>query len=106
EKTADKDGIAVFELSHPANNNLELFASAILKDRQAFSTGNSYSNARQDEQWRIYAFTDRPAYRPKETVQWKFIARRYNGSVYSTPSEQKIEFRIDDARGAKVKEDK
>jgi uncharacterized protein YfaS (alpha-2-macroglobulin family) len=106
EKTADKDGIAVFELSRPANNNLELFASAILKDRQAFSTGNSYWNGRQEEPWRIYAFTDRPAYRPKETVQWKFVARRYNGSVYSTPSEQVIEYRVDDPRGAKVKEDK
>jgi uncharacterized protein YfaS (alpha-2-macroglobulin family) len=107
EKTADKDGIAVFELLRPANNNsLELFASAILKDRQAFSPGNSYWYGRQNEPWRIYAFTDRPAYRPKETVQWKFIARRYNGSVYSTPSDQVIEFEITDPRGVKVKEDK
>jgi uncharacterized protein YfaS (alpha-2-macroglobulin family) len=106
EKVADKDGIAVFDLSRTANNNLELFASAILKDRQAFSPGNSYWYGRQEAPWRIYAFTDRPAYRPKETVQWKFIARRYNGSVYSTPSEQRIEFQIQDQRGAKVKEDK
>ena len=34
---------------------------------------------RADQAWRIYAFTDRPAYRPKETVQWKFIARRVAG---------------------------
>ncbi len=106
EKTADADGLAVFELSRPANQNLELFAGAILKDRQAFSTGQSYWQGRQDEPWRIYAFTDRPAYRPKETVQWKFLARRYDGSVYSTPSEQTIEFRIDDPRGAKVNEEK
>src|SRR5205814_8684559 len=57
EKIADKDGIAVFELSRPANNSLELFASAILKDRQAFSTGNSYWHARQEDQWLVYAFT-------------------------------------------------
>ena len=59
EKTADKDGIAVFELSRPANNNLELFASAILRDRQAFSAGNSYWYGREQEPWRIYAFTGR-----------------------------------------------
>jgi len=28
-------------------------------------------------QWRIYASTDRPAYRPEETMQWMFTARRF-----------------------------
>lgn len=106
EKTADKDGIAVFELAQRQNNGVEIFASAILKDRQAFAPGNSYWNSLQQEPWKIYAFTDRPAYRQKETVQWKFVARRYNGSVYSTPSEQALEYQITDPRGAKVKEDK
>ncbi|MDB6124141.1 MAG: Large extracellular alpha-helical protein [Pedosphaera sp.] len=109
-KDTGKDGIAVFDLTKSAdNNNLELFASAISKDRQAFSPGNSYNyygNNREQESWKIYAYTDRPAYRPKETVQWKFIARKHNGSVYSTPSDQTIEFQIDDPRGTKVKEDK
>jgi uncharacterized protein YfaS (alpha-2-macroglobulin family)/tetratricopeptide (TPR) repeat protein len=106
EKSADKDGIAVFDLTQRPNSGVELFASAILKDRQAFAPGNSYWSSIQGEPWKIYAFTDRPAYRPKETVQWKFVARRYNGSVYSTPSEQTVEFQITDPRGAKVKEDK
>ncbi len=106
-KNADKDGIAVFDLTHPASHSsLQLFASAIRNDRQAFSTGNSYWYHRQDEPWKIYAFTDRPAYRPKETVNWKFIARRYNGSVYSTPSDQTIEFEITDPRGTKINSDK
>jgi uncharacterized protein YfaS (alpha-2-macroglobulin family)/tetratricopeptide (TPR) repeat protein len=106
EKPADKDGIAVFDLAQRQHNGVELFASAILKDRQAFAPGNSYWNSIQQEPWKIYAFTDRPAYRPKETVQWKFVARRYNGSIYSTPSQQIVEFQITDPRGAKVKEDK
>ena len=106
EKTADKDGIVLFDLAQRPNTGLELFASATLKDRQAFSAGNSYWQSNPQEPWKIYAFTDRPAYRPKETVQWKFTARRYNGSVYSTPSGQVVEFQITDPRGAKVKEDK
>ncbi len=105
-KEAGADGIAVFEIEKHANNNLQLFASAIRADRQAFSPGNSYWYNRESEPWKIYAFTDRPAYRPKETVNWKFIARRYNGSVYSTPSDETVEFEIYDPRGAKVKEDK
>ena len=106
EKSADKDGIAVFDLARAADNNLELFVGAILKDRQAFSTANSYSDNHQNDSWRIYAFTDRPAYRPKETVQWKIIARRYDSAVYSTPADQTIVCRIDDPRGASIKEEK
>src|SRR5205085_11455370 len=48
-KTADKDGIAVFDLSRPANYNIELFASALLKDRQAFSAVSSYWGQREHE---------------------------------------------------------
>ncbi len=39
-------------------------------------------------------------------MQWKFTARRDNGSVYSTPSGEVIEFEIHDPRGVKVKADK
>ncbi len=105
-KETGADGIAVFELATRPHNNVELFASASAKDRQAFSPGNTYWNRNEAESWKIYAFTDRPAYRPKETVNWKFIARRYNGSVYSTPSDATVEFEITDPRGAKVKADK
>jgi uncharacterized protein YfaS (alpha-2-macroglobulin family) len=105
-KVTGADGVAVFELEHHLNTSSELFASAIRGDRQAFSPGSGYWYNRDTEAWKIYAFTDRPAYRPKETVNWKFLARRYNGSVYSTPSDQVVEFEITDPRGAKVKSDK
>jgi uncharacterized protein YfaS (alpha-2-macroglobulin family) len=68
------------------------------------ATPNSYD--RDGEAWRIYAFTDRPAYRPKETVQWKFIARRVSGGVYSTPANQVVEYQINNPQGAKVSEGK
>ncbi|HVQ37960.1 MAG TPA: MG2 domain-containing protein, partial [Pyrinomonadaceae bacterium] len=56
--------------------------------------------------WRIYAFTDRPAYRPQETVQWKFIARRSTNGAYSTPANQLVDYQITDPRGTKVTEGK
>ncbi len=102
-KETSADGIAVFDMENRPDRSLELFASAILKDRQAFSPGNSYWNRTESDLWKIYAFTDRPAYRPKETLNWKFIARRYNGSVYSTPAGATVEFEITDPRGARVK---
>ncbi|MCW5552656.1 MAG: alpha-2-macroglobulin [Verrucomicrobiae bacterium] len=105
-KETGADGIAVFDLSNRPERGLELFASAILNDRQAFSPGNSYWHRGEQQSWRIYAFTDRPAYRPKETANWKFTARRYNGSVYSTPANATVEFEITDPRGTKVTADK
>ncbi|HSH93444.1 MAG TPA: alpha-2-macroglobulin family protein [Roseimicrobium sp.] len=105
-KVANKDGIAVFDLSRAENRGLELFAAAKKESRQAFSSGNSYGYGRDFEPWRIYAYTDRPAYRPNESVQWKFLARRYDGSVYTTPADQTIEFEVNDPRGTKIKADK
>jgi uncharacterized protein YfaS (alpha-2-macroglobulin family)/tetratricopeptide (TPR) repeat protein len=105
-KEAGADGIAVFDLTNQQGGGTTLFASTLQKDRQAYSGGNSYWRGRGKEPWKIYAFTDRPAYRPKETVSWKFIARRDNGSVYSTPADETIEFEINDPQGAKVRADK
>ena len=118
--TTDTNGIAVIQLDRKADNSVSLFASARRADRQAFSTGQWYGQGASgliidpatglprdySRAWRIYAFTDRPAYRPAETANWKFIARRYNGSVYSTPANETIEYEITDPHGAKVKSDK
>jgi hypothetical protein len=118
--TTDTNGIAVIQLDRKADNSVSLFASARRSDRQAFSAGQWYGRGDVGQildpatglpidsvrAWKIYAFTDRPAYRPAETANWKFIARRYNGSVYSTPANVTIEYEITDPRGAKVKADK
>ncbi|HSP06346.1 MAG TPA: MG2 domain-containing protein, partial [Acidobacteriota bacterium] len=104
--TTNQDGLATLELHSKTSYNSELFAAAIQKDRQAFSTGSSYSNGGNTQPWRIYAFTDRPAYRPGEKAQWKFTARQYNGSVYSTPANQTLEYEIYDPRGTKINEGK
>jgi uncharacterized protein YfaS (alpha-2-macroglobulin family) len=105
-KKTGADGIAVFDLERTSTIN-DAFAAASSADRQAFAiVGNSYRDQSEDQPWRIYAFTDRPAYRPGESAQWKFLARRYSEGIYSTPANQKIEFEINDPRGTKVKEGK
>ncbi len=99
----NKQGLAVFSLKDSSNTG-ELFASATAGDRQAFSRGRSQKYASNQGQWKLYVFTDRPAYRPNETAHWKVIARNYDGSTYSIPSDDTIEFKITDPRGAKLKE--
>ncbi|HET6973798.1 MAG TPA: alpha-2-macroglobulin family protein [Pyrinomonadaceae bacterium] len=99
-QTTDASGLARFQLRSNSDNR-SLYATAAINDRQAFASGYAYTTTR-NEGWRIYAFTDRPAYRPKETLQWKFIARHANGGAYSTPANQTIEYVISDPRGSKV----
>ena len=104
-QTTNRDGLAPFALKGTSDSH-SLFAAAASDERQAFSNGYANGYNRSDQAWRIYAFTDRPAYRPKETVQWKFIARRFANGVYSTPANQVVEYQINNPQGAKVSEGK
>jgi uncharacterized protein YfaS (alpha-2-macroglobulin family) len=104
-KKTNKDGISVFDIGDE-EDSISLFVGASINDRQAFSTGYDYSYGEEEASWSIYAFTDRPAYRPNEKMQWKFIARKYDGSVYSTPSDQTVEFSILDPYGTEIKKGK
>lgn len=105
DATTGTNGVAMIQIEQKPGVNL--FATARLKGEQAFTSGNGgWYGEENPGGWKIYAFTDRPAYRPKETVDWKFIARRYDGAVYSTPADDTIEYEIDGPRGTKVKADK
>ena len=103
-QTTNSDGLAPFTLRSTASYR-NLLVTAENNNRQAFSTAYAGGSSGR-EAWRIYAFTDRPAYRPKETVQWKFIARQFGSGVYSTPANQMVEYQINDPRGTKVTEGK
>lgn len=98
----NKDGLAVFDLEADRNNS-ELFVGAALKEQQAFVTGYNQRYRHEREGWKLYVATDRPAYRPNETAQWKLTARTYDDSVYSTPSNTTLEYEITDPRGSKLK---
>src|SRR6185436_9811726 len=104
-QTTDADGLARFSLRTNSNSG-SLFATGAGNDRQAFAAGYSAYSDGEAQGWRIYAFTDRPAYRPKETMQWKFIARRSKNGVYSTPANEVVEYLITDPKGTKVTEGK
>lgn len=103
--TTNNDGLAHFTITGSKDSS-SLFATAASKDRQAYAAVGAYSFSQLQDGWRIYAFTDRPAYRPKEQMQWKFIARRLGDGTYSTPANQVVEYQINDPRGTKVSEGK
>ncbi len=105
----DEQGLCVFDqddlnfdFKH-GNRNSMVFASD--GEHQALAQLGSYYSRNAEDFWRIYAYTDRPAYRPDETVRWKFIARQYINSTYSTPEGETIEYTITDPQGSKIKTD-
>jgi len=106
------DGEGVFHVgikgSERANtsNQHQLFAVVSDGIMQAFSQGNYYDYAHQGQPWRLYAYSDRPAYRPGETISFKGSLRKYDDQAFQTPLGQVIQARIYDERGNKVKEQK
>ncbi len=104
DRTLTSQGLANFKYNKVSENR-SYFACAISENDQAFAISSyNYLTQDNDRAWRIYAYTDRPAYRPDETVYWKAIARQYEGESYFVPKDERITYRIDDPRGSMVDE--
>lgn len=84
-----------------------LFATASADDgaRQAF-VQNSYYNYSYNNhgEWWLYAFGDRPAYRPGETVNFKGIMRHYDGGALLNTAGMQVKARLYDPQGNQIKE--
>lgn len=104
EAVTGPDGLAKVEFDSAIQGN-ELLVTGIKDNRTAFTNGynNYYNDGNQG--WKIYAFTDRPAYRPGDQVQWKIIARVLESNGYRNPADTKLEMQITDPRGTKIKEE-
>lgn len=97
----DANGLATVDVGQAAGS---LFVTANAGNgRQAWHQTYSYARGeRAEAQWRLYAFTDRPAYRPNETVLWKVFARQRSGEQWSTPAGTTLQYEVLGPRGEKV----
>ncbi|MEO6487612.1 MAG: MG2 domain-containing protein, partial [Thermoanaerobaculia bacterium] len=95
------NGLATVAFDVPVGGEVLIVASAADNTQAFLSTWSGYSG-RENAEWRIYAFTDRPAYRPEETVQWKFIARVRRDDRWTTPAGAEVEYEILSPRGEKI----
>lgn len=102
----DADGMCVFDAESfdgiASNHRYSYFIAAKIGRRQAFALTTMYANPRTQREWRSYVFTDRPAYRPGETVQWKALVRLRTPKGYTTPVGQAVKYTISDPRGSEV----
>jgi uncharacterized protein YfaS (alpha-2-macroglobulin family)/tetratricopeptide (TPR) repeat protein len=104
-KATDGQGLAPFDqgdFGGGSPSHAQYLAMVSAGDQQTFAQAWSNSFEHSREPWKIYAFTDRPAYRPGDTVQWKILARTWSANGYRTPSDQSIEYEITSPRGEKI----
>ncbi|HXV77302.1 MAG TPA: MG2 domain-containing protein [Candidatus Polarisedimenticolaceae bacterium] len=97
----DEQGLSAFELP-AAGDRSETFAAAHAGDDQAFSAGHAWHHRSESVPWRIYAFTDRPAYRPEDRVRFKVVARQVVDGGYRTPDGRTLHYEIVDPRGTEL----
>lgn len=102
-QTTGADGVAVFEFEpHNAQIFVSATAPAAVGSRQALAVTWADQGETDQETWRLYVFTDRPAYRPSETVRWKVTARQRRQGVYRTPADAPVHYEVTDPRQGKV----
>lgn len=71
-------------------------------DHVALLSGYYWQGSGDDEQYRMYAYTDRPIYRPGQTVHFKAILRQRQGVDYRVPSGTAVSVRVSDWRDTTV----
>jgi len=105
----DENGLLQADLLESDHQNYRsqhnIFAVVSDGTMQAFTQGNYYAYQSGQGQWRLYAFADRPAYRPNEEVSFKGIIRKYDGKHFATSEGMRVKARIYDTRGNQVKEE-
>jgi alpha-2-macroglobulin len=96
------DGVALFELGSQRNGG-QYFVALASGARQAYAQSWIPGTNEAQREWRIYATTDRAAYRPGDPVQWKLWARTRFGGAYQTPAGESIDWEIRDPQGSALK---
>lgn len=104
EGKTDKNGI--FQFSKTANdptNLQQLEAFALWQGHYAISGLQYWSApAAEAERWKVYASSERPLYRPGQTVYFRHLLRRYHNSSYQAAAEKPLEVRVYNPRGEEI----
>ncbi len=92
-RTTDAQGLVTIDFKGRPSSRVLLIAGTA--GHQAWAeTWSGGVSPDEFQDWQIYAFTDRPAYRPDETIEWKWIARKRRAGSYQTPSGEKLGYEI------------
>ncbi len=97
---SDSDGIATMHLTGEHSDTLRVIA--VKGNQVAFSDLNTYNGFGGKQAWSGYIYTDRPVYRPGDTVHFRGILRRQAVVGYQTPASESVNVQITDPDGKAV----
>lgn len=101
EQTTDPDGLAQVEVKEPRPENVQVLVRS--NDDFAVSAPWSYwMGADAARSLTTYIYTDRPVYRPGDTVHFKAILRTRSGFNYQAPANTDFDLKISDVEGKDV----
>jgi len=98
------DDAGLAELKMPRRNSCQWLAAVRAGDDQALCAQAHYSwwwwGYR--EQYKVYGFTDRPVYRPKDVVHFKQVVRACKEGDYANLPAQKVQVQIQNPKGETI----
>jgi len=101
EAPTDRDGIVEVAVKEPRPESVQVMART--KDDFAISAPWSYWMATDPARsLTTYLYTDRPVYRPGDTVHFKAILRTRSGFTYQAPANTAFNIKISDVEGKDV----
>jgi len=103
-RSSDDQGLVVVDMEGN-ESSFEWLVAARHEDQQNLTTFRTNGYRNFPYHWKIYAFTDRPAYRPEDSVHWKAILRSHSDDGYSTPRGHTYKIKIYDPKNAVVLEE-
>jgi len=89
-----EDGLASLSLEREGSRRHQYFLSAGAGPRQAFALAWEPWRHRLGRHWKIYATADRGAYRPGQTVSFKFTARVREEQRTTTPARASLRWEL------------
>ncbi|MDA7617891.1 MG2 domain-containing protein [Verrucomicrobia bacterium] len=103
DRKTDARGMVVMESTDASAGSWLVTASNGLQ--QNLSIVQRPGSRSQSYQWKIYAYTDRPVYRPEDEIHWKAILRARDEKGFSTPGGKQLKVRFRDPKGTVVLEE-
>jgi len=101
EAVADEEGIAEIDLTGLPTHSMNVYVAGTKGDDVALSR-NYRRRPGREAAYRVYTFTDRPVYRPNQTVHLKLVVRRVSGGAYRVAANQAVKVEVSDSRGQKI----
>ena len=101
QQTTDSDGLAQIAVSDPRPENVLVMARTA-DDFAVNSPWSYWMSTDPEHSLTTYVYTDRPVYRPGDTVHFKFILRTRSGFNYQAPANRDFNVKIDDVESKEV----